>query len=255
MSKESLAQQGGYALTNKGPQHDEAWLIFMDMVNKHIPTFEDKAEALHYFPLFRTWFGLQRPLQAALERHRAGRQRRDSRAGQGPRARPELLRDLLRRHRPRDHEGEDHRAVGEGLQLPARLQPAAWARGRREHDWPPYRSVGPVTVEEYESRAERYDKQMLEEIGVDPAGQVGRGEDRHHPEVPRGPLPEAAATRSTSAAAGRPTASRRWRRSQELGIDFPEVVELVAEERGLTRWIRTRVPRRRPRPIGAPGSS
>jgi aldehyde:ferredoxin oxidoreductase len=32
LSKESLAQQGGYAMTNKGPQHDEAWLIFMDMV-------------------------------------------------------------------------------------------------------------------------------------------------------------------------------------------------------------------------------
>ncbi len=58
LSKESLAQQGGYALTNKGPQHDEAWVIFMDMVNKQLPTFEDKAEALYYFPLFRTWFGL-----------------------------------------------------------------------------------------------------------------------------------------------------------------------------------------------------
>jgi aldehyde:ferredoxin oxidoreductase len=58
MSKESLAQQGGFALTNKGPQHDEAWLIFMDMVNNQIPTFENKAEALHYFPMFRTWFGL-----------------------------------------------------------------------------------------------------------------------------------------------------------------------------------------------------
>jgi len=58
VSKESLAQQGGFALTNKGPQHDEAWLIFMDMVNNQIPTFEDKAEALHYFPMFRTWFGL-----------------------------------------------------------------------------------------------------------------------------------------------------------------------------------------------------
>jgi aldehyde:ferredoxin oxidoreductase len=56
--KESLAQQGGYGLTNKGPQHDEAWLIFMDMVNKQIPTFADKAEALHYFPIWRTWFGL-----------------------------------------------------------------------------------------------------------------------------------------------------------------------------------------------------
>ncbi|HUX37384.1 MAG TPA: aldehyde ferredoxin oxidoreductase C-terminal domain-containing protein, partial [Rectinemataceae bacterium] len=42
VSKESLAQQGGYYLTNKGPQHDEAWLIFMDMVNNRIPTFENK---------------------------------------------------------------------------------------------------------------------------------------------------------------------------------------------------------------------
>ncbi|HDQ70833.1 MAG TPA: aldehyde:ferredoxin oxidoreductase, partial [Chloroflexi bacterium] len=58
LTKESLAQQGGYGLTNKGPQHDEAWLIFMDMVNNQLPTFEDKAEALHYFPMFRTWFGL-----------------------------------------------------------------------------------------------------------------------------------------------------------------------------------------------------
>ncbi len=58
VSKESLAQQGGYAMTNKGPQHDETWFIFMDMVNNQIPTFEKKAEALHYFPMFRTWFGL-----------------------------------------------------------------------------------------------------------------------------------------------------------------------------------------------------
>ncbi len=54
MSKESLAQQGGYGLALKGPQHDEAWLIFVDMVHNFMPTFEQKAEALHWFPLFRT---------------------------------------------------------------------------------------------------------------------------------------------------------------------------------------------------------
>ena len=58
MTKESLAQQGGYGLALKGPQHDEAWLIFLDMVHKLFPTFEDKAEALHWFPMFRTWFSL-----------------------------------------------------------------------------------------------------------------------------------------------------------------------------------------------------
>ncbi|MCK5097413.1 MAG: aldehyde:ferredoxin oxidoreductase, partial [Desulfobacteraceae bacterium] len=58
ITKESLAQQGGYGLALKGPQHDEAWLIFLDMVHNFMPTFENKAEALHWFPMFRTWFGL-----------------------------------------------------------------------------------------------------------------------------------------------------------------------------------------------------
>ena len=53
-----LAQQGGYGLATKGPQHDEAWLIFMDQVHNLLPTFKDKAEALHYFPMWRTWFSL-----------------------------------------------------------------------------------------------------------------------------------------------------------------------------------------------------
>ncbi|MFO7886114.1 MAG: aldehyde ferredoxin oxidoreductase C-terminal domain-containing protein, partial [Desulfobacteraceae bacterium] len=43
ITKESLAQQGGYGLALKGPQHDEAWLIFLDMVHNFMPTFENKA--------------------------------------------------------------------------------------------------------------------------------------------------------------------------------------------------------------------
>ena len=41
-------------------------------------------------------------------------------------------------------------------------------KGTREYDSLPYRAVGPVTVEEYESRRERYDKQLREKAGVDP---------------------------------------------------------------------------------------
>ena len=41
MTKESIAQQGGYGLATKGPQHDEAWLIFMDQVHHLLPTFQD----------------------------------------------------------------------------------------------------------------------------------------------------------------------------------------------------------------------
>lgn len=58
MTKESIAQQGGYGMALKGGQHDEAWLIFMDQIDNLLPTFEAKAEALHYFPMWRTWFSL-----------------------------------------------------------------------------------------------------------------------------------------------------------------------------------------------------
>ncbi len=49
--------------------------------------------------------------------------------------------------------------------------------GTREHDMIPYRSAGPVTLEEYESRVERYDKQLLEKWNWDPTGKTL--EERH----------------------------------------------------------------------------
>jgi aldehyde:ferredoxin oxidoreductase len=39
-------------------------------------------------------------------------------------------------------------------------------RGRRKDDWIPYRSMGPVTKVEYVSRKERYDKQLVEILGL-----------------------------------------------------------------------------------------
>jgi aldehyde:ferredoxin oxidoreductase len=44
--------------------------------------------------------------------------------------------------------------------------------GTRGHDTVPYRAVGPVTKEEYESRSKRYDKQLKEKLGIDPAGKT-----------------------------------------------------------------------------------
>ena len=46
--------------------------------------------------------------------------------------------------------------------------------GTRKDDRPPYRAMGPVTVEEYESRAERYDKQLREKIEHRPGRQERR---------------------------------------------------------------------------------
>ena len=42
--------------------------------------------------------------------------------------------------------------------------------GTRENDSLPYRAMGPVTIEEYESRGNKYDRQLKEEIGIDPVG-------------------------------------------------------------------------------------
>jgi aldehyde:ferredoxin oxidoreductase len=39
-------------------------------------------------------------------------------------------------------------------------------RGRRKDDWIPFRAMGPVTEMEYMSRKERYDKQLLEKLGL-----------------------------------------------------------------------------------------
>ena len=42
--------------------------------------------------------------------------------------------------------------------------------GRRRDDDIPYRAMGPVTEDEYLSRAERYDKQLTEDHGLDLTG-------------------------------------------------------------------------------------
>jgi aldehyde:ferredoxin oxidoreductase len=168
VSKESLAQQGGYAMTNKGPQHDEAWLIFMDMVNNQLPTFEDKAEALHYFPMFRTWFGLQGlcklPWNDVVPKGNAETAEPHKIPGhvdnyiaiyKGVTGQP-FDKDELIRQSERVYNFQRIFNIRRGY-------------GLRKHDAQPYRAAGPVTNEEYESRQERYDKQLKEIVGIDPS--------------------------------------------------------------------------------------
>ena len=167
--KESLAQQGGYAIANKGPQHDEAWLIFMDMVNNQIPTFEDKAEALHYFPLWRTWFSLHGLCKLPWNDITPT----DNATTDEPQKVPQHVENYTWLY-----EGLTGIPITpDGLILQServfnfqRVFNLKMGFGTREHDYPPYRAVGPVTTDEYESRAERYDEQLREELGVDPGG-------------------------------------------------------------------------------------
>jgi len=165
--KESLAQQGGFALANKGPQHDEAWLIFMDMVNKQIPTFEDKAYALYYYPMFRTWFGLvglcKLPWNDIVP---ADNYKTDT-----PAKVPEHVQnyvDLFNAVTGSEIDKEELIIQSERVYQFQRVFNIRMGKGAREDDYPPYRSLGPVSAEEYLSRQELYDKQLRETIGLSP---------------------------------------------------------------------------------------
>jgi len=169
LMKESLAQQGGYALCNKGPQHDEAWLIFMDMVNNQIPTFEDKAEALHYFPMFRTWFGLLGLCKLPWNDIAPA----DNKYTAEPAKIPGHVQNYFDIFEGVTGIRLDEKSMIEQSERVYTFQRCFILRrgsGQRVHDMPPLRSLGPITKEEYLSREARYDKQVLDKQGIDLTG-------------------------------------------------------------------------------------
>ncbi len=232
VTKESLAQQGGYGLANKGPQHDEAWLIFMDAVNNQIPTFEDKAEALHYFPMWRTWFGLNGLCKLPWNDVEPG----DNRARyQGIEAAkvPEHVRNYVNLFtamtgRTDVKTGDDLVRLSEVVYNFQRLFNLKMGFGTREHDAIPYRSAGPVTDAEYDSRAERYDAQLRSQVGIDPSAiptVEKRLALRRHREAQYETLIDAVYARRGWDANGIPTLQT----ARSLGIDIPEIVRLIKE--------------------------
>jgi len=229
VSKESIAQQGGYGLANKGPQHDEAWLIFMDAITKQIPTFEDKAEALHYFPMFRTWFGLNGLCKLPWNDVEPADNKKKNLPRVAARV-PEHVSNYIRLFvavtgRKDVKEPEDLVRMSEAVYNFQRLFNLKMGFGTREHDAIPYRSMGPVTAEEYESRAERYDAQ-LREIGFNPDGRSTAEKMaalRKHREERYQTLTDAVYKRRGWTADGIPTLETVKR----LGIDYPDIEALL----------------------------
>ncbi|MDP3179659.1 MAG: aldehyde ferredoxin oxidoreductase C-terminal domain-containing protein [Spirochaetaceae bacterium] len=225
ISKESLAQQGGYYLTNKGPQHDEAWLIFMDMVNNRIPTFEDKAEALHYFPMFRTWFGLQGLCKLPWNDIEPS----DNARWKEPNKVPEHVanyRELYRAITGEDLSWDELILQSERVYNFQRAFNVRQGFGHRADDYPPYRAMGPVLPDEYLAREERYDKQMKEKIGVDPAGKSVEEKlriTREYRTRQYDSLVDAVFKRRGWSSDGCPTPEHL----REIGMDLPEVLATV----------------------------
>jgi len=233
VTKESLAQQGGYGFALKGPQHDEAWLIFEDMVRNNLPTFEDKAEALAWFPFWRTWFGLnglcklpwndvippdnnenpQKPLtlpdaRAKVPKHVKWYAQYFS-GVTGIESTPD---DLIR--------------MSERVYNFQRIFNIRQGKGLREHDSNlPYRAMGPVTVEEYESRT-YYDAQIKDIVGIDPAGKSTEEKIillREYREKQYTKLQEQVYIRRGWSMKGCPSLAK----VKELGIDFEDVLAVI----------------------------
>jgi len=230
MTKESLAQQGGFGLALKGPQHDEAWLIFLDMVHNFMPTFEQKAEALHWFPMFRTWFGLcglcKLPWNDIV---------------------PEDNKDTMEPAKVMKHVGwyadyfaavtgrstgpDDIISTSEAVYNFQRIFNLKMGFGRRSHDKIPYRAVGPVTEGEYESRIKRYDNQLVEQHKVDISGKSTQEKVailRKIREVQYEKLTDAVYRRRGWTNDGIPNVETVKR----LGIDFSDVLDLLKSHGG-----------------------
>jgi aldehyde:ferredoxin oxidoreductase len=165
ISKESLAQQGGYGFALKGPQHDEAWLIFIEQVQKELPTFEHKANALKWFPLIRTWFnatGLCKlPWIDVRNPEAAGT---DEPAKNLP-----TLAHYVNYYNATTGSNKKLEEIlddSERLYILQKLINLRQGKGTRASDQIPLRAMGPAYFNEYESRADYYDVWLREQLGA-----------------------------------------------------------------------------------------
>ena len=243
VTKESLAMQGGYGLTLKGPQHDEAWLIFMDMVNNAIPTFADKAEALHYFPMWRTWFGLNGLCKLPWnDIEPANNAETDD-----PSKVPEHVQNYVEYQNAVTGWNVDKEELilqSERCYNWQRAMNVWMGRGQRKDDWIPYRSMGPVTEMEYLSRKERYDKQLIEKLGItekevekmDMKGKIKILYDFRRDQYQK--LADAVYYRRGWTPNGIPTPQKM----EQLGMDDPKMLKMLQqkidedEKTGLNLW-------------------
>ncbi len=234
MTKESLAQQGGYGLTNKGPQHDEAWLIYEDVIRNSIPTFEDKARALRWFPYWRTAFSLlglcKLPWNDIQPESQKDHPIKDPITGDLIRAKVpdhvEWYAKFFSAVTGRRSTPEDLVKMSEVVYNFQRIFNIRQGKGLRKNDSKlPYRAMGPVTLAEYESRTERYDNQ-LKVLGYDITSKKTEekmGLLRKHREEQYTNLQDAVYKERGWSQKGCPTIET----VKKLGIDFTDVIKLI----------------------------
>jgi len=165
ITKESLAQQGGYGLALKGPQHDEAWLIFIDQVYQEIPTLEDKAAALKWFPLIRTWFNAT----GLCKLHWIDVRNPEAAATAEPSKNlPTLAHyiDYLNATTGSHKSLQDILNDSERLYILQKLINLRQGKGTRASDQIPLRAMAPAFFNEYQARADYYDRWLGQNGGI-----------------------------------------------------------------------------------------
>ncbi|HOG44927.1 MAG TPA: aldehyde ferredoxin oxidoreductase C-terminal domain-containing protein, partial [bacterium] len=201
------------------------WLIFMDMVNNQIPTFENKAEALHYFPMFRTWFGLQGFCKLPWNDIEPENNRQTAEPAKVP---EHVESYVIIYNAVTGNNIDKHELIRQSERVYnfQRVFNIRRGYGLRKHDAQPYRAAGPVTKAEYLSREAFYDKQLKELVNFDPAGKsleermsVMRKyrEDRYEQ------LLDAVYERRGWTKNGVP----KIEHLKNIGMDLPEVIEVV----------------------------
>jgi len=166
ISKESLAQQGGYGFSLKGPQHDEAWLIFIDQVYQELPTLEQKAEALKWFPLIRTWFnatGLCKLHWIDVRNPEAANTDEPAKNLPTLAHYVNYLNATTGSHKTLQDILDD----SERLYILQKLINLRQGKGTRLNDQLPLRAMGPAFFNEYQARAEYYDQWLRQNLGDD----------------------------------------------------------------------------------------
>ena len=167
ITKESLAQQGGYGFALKGPQHDESWLIALDQIKNEMPTFSQKAQALRWFPLFRTWFNIAGLCKLPwIDVRHPDAAATDDPAKNLPTV--EWYLELVNSTLDSNKSLDDLLAESERCYLLHKLINLRQGFGTREFDRIPLRAMAPVFLDEFQSRRDLYLKQLAG-LGVEPS--------------------------------------------------------------------------------------
>ena len=170
ITKESLAQQGGYGFALKGPQHDESWLIALDQIKNEMPSFAEKAAALKWFPLFRTWFNIAGlcKLPWIDVRHPDAAQTADP-AKNLPTV--DCYLELVNSTMGTEKTLDDLLAESERCYLLHKLINLRQGYGTRDYDRIPLRAMAPVFTDEFASRRDYYINDLKENSDIKINGQ------------------------------------------------------------------------------------